>query len=40
MDLSKFCPPRCPNRRCENHLEPKGRFWHRHGVYAVACRDH
>jgi transposase-like protein len=40
LDLSKFCPPRCPNRSCEHHLHPQGRFWHRHGAYAVACRDH
>ena len=40
MDVCRFVPPRCPNRGCSNHSDPRPRFWHRHGAYAVACRSH
>jgi transposase-like protein len=40
MDLSKFVPPRCPNRSCSNHLCPRPKFFLRHGSYTVLCRSH
>jgi transposase-like protein len=33
-----FQPPRCPNRRCSQHLEPRPRFFIRKGSYRPLCR--
>jgi transposase-like protein len=37
-----FVPPRCPNRRCTNHLKPdSGAHWFaHHGHYKPLCRPH
>jgi transposase-like protein len=36
----EFIPPRCPNRTCEQHARPVGRFFVRRGRYHVRCRDY
>jgi transposase-like protein len=35
----EFLPPRCPNRACEQHVRPRGRFFVKRGRYHVRCRD-
>lgn len=40
MDLSTFVPPRCPNRSCEQHWRPRGKFFRRVGSYRPKCRTH
>lgn len=33
-----FAPPRCPNRSCEHHEQPKTGFFVRRGSYQPRCR--
>jgi transposase-like protein len=33
-----FDPPRCPNRSCEQHVQPKAAFFRRRGFYHPKCR--
>ena len=33
-----FQPPRCPNRRCSQHRQPRRNFFRRHGYYRALCR--
>ncbi len=33
-----FNPPRCPNRSCEQHLQPGPHFYQRRGAYFPRCR--
>ncbi len=33
-----FQPPRCPNRQCRQHHDPKPRFCRRNGFYRASCR--
>src|SRR5258706_16395949 len=33
-----FRPPRCPHRRCSQHLLPDDHFFHRFGSYQPKCR--
>lgn len=33
-----FDPPRCPNRSCSQHHEPRPRFYRRKGSYQPKCR--
>jgi hypothetical protein len=40
LDLSSFVPPRCPNRRCRLHLEPRARWFRRRGWYQPKCRSY
>ena len=35
-----FRPPRCPNRHCPRHVEPKANFFVRRGYYYPRCRSH
>ena len=35
-----FQPPRCPNRRCSQHLDPGPKFFARKGFYHPLCRSH
>ena len=35
-----FQPPRCPNRRCCQHLDPAPKFYVRKGFYRPLCRAH
>jgi transposase-like protein len=35
-----FQPPRCPNRRCNQHRRPEPRFYVRRGYYRPLCRAH
>ncbi len=35
-----FQPPRCPNRRCARHADPRPRFFARKGRYHPRCRPH
>lgn len=34
----QFVPPRCPNQRCAQHMEPTPGFFVRRGFYYPACR--
>ena len=34
-----YRPPRCPNRRCPNHLFPAPLFYWRNGFYQPKCRS-
>ena len=35
-----FEPPRCPNRHCISHTQPKPDFCKLHGFYHPKCRSH
>jgi transposase-like protein len=35
-----FQPPRCPHRRCSQHLRPQHGFFVRRGYYRPLCRAH
>lgn len=33
-----FTPPRCPYRKCIQHLQPQSKFFDKHGSYIAKCR--